>query len=1125
MKKLYSKKLFHRLLSVKRVILLGLIFTTATIVWNNPGYGQTGSGTFSINLKNAKLYEALNEINKKTNNQVLFKVEEVSKEPKLITVNLKDISAFKCVEACLAGTAFICLVQGDVIVVLPRKINVQQPQRPVSHILKGYVTDITGKPLEGVAVVVKGSIKGVATDSRGYYEIDILRNCIIVYSCLGKKSREVIIRGENEQNIILEEDATEVGEVVVTGVFNKAKESYTGAVTTITAKEIQAYRGQNLVQTLKNIDPSFNIAIDNDLGSNPNVIPQVNMRGNSSLPKSVEEYNSGLKTIINTPLIIMDGFEISITKLMDYNDDDIETINILKDASATAIYGSRGANGVIVVITKAPQAGRLKINAQVGVNLEIPDLTSYDLLNSSELLELQRKIGLYSYLPSPPIHDYRQQSYELRLKDVLEGINTDWLHYPIRTGVSKKYNLRLEGGSNEFRWGTSLSLNQIEGVMNGSQRDNFNGAITLSYTHKNIIFKNQLSIGANKGEESPYGIFRTYANMQPYYKPYDEEGSLIRDFMGLYTIDTKVRNPLYDATLNTKDESKYTEIINNFSIEWSILSELKARAQIGISKKMTESDYFLPPSHSTFNNLNYRTDEGYFNKGRYKYGTGKSLIYDANITLSYSKVINDRHQIYAGIDYSLQNNSNQFYSFTVEGFPNENVDFLGSALQYEEFGIPTGSESTTRRVGLTGNLNYTFDNRYFVDLSYRVDGSSQFGSKNRFAPFWSAGVGWNLHRENFLKNNDLINTVRLKTSYGQTGSQQFSAYQALQTYQFYSDDKYLNRTGAYLITLGNENLKWQITDQFNIGAEICIVNNRLNATFDYYIKKTSSLLSSRDLPHSTGFDSYIDNIGAVKNSGFETSLTCYLIRKTQKELIWQIGAKLAYNKNEITKLSEAIKEQTEQYKAQDVDVSTLFYEGYSQNSIWAVRSLGIDPSTGNELFLDANGNITETWHPSAKVFCGISDPLYRGNLSSMLRYKNFTLNLVFGYHWGGQVYNQTLIDKVEVKINTIGQQNVDRRVLNERWSKPGDLTFFKGFSNTSTRATSRFVMDDNVFELQSASLQYRVEKTSLMKKYNLQSAIIGINTSDLWYFSSVKRERGISYPFARRIGVSLSIMF
>ena len=306
----------------------------------------------------------------------------------------------------------------------------------------------------------------------------------------------------------------------------------------------------------------------------------------------------------------------------------------------------------------------------------MPDLASYDLLDASELLELQRSLGLYeaSY---PSNHDMRQATYEARLKDVIEGVNTDWLHYPVRTGISKKYSLRLEGGSEQFRWGTSLSYKQTQGAMKGSERNNFNGSIFLSYTYKNVIFKNHLNIATNKSLESPYGSFSTYANMQPYYKPYNEEGNLVEDFTGLLLWSERIGNPLNDAMLNSIDETKYTELTNNFSIEWSIGPDLRLRGELGVSKKVSEEDYFLSPEHSSFTTSStYQTDDGYFRRGIYKYGTGSAINYEGSLTLSYSKLINDKHQLYAGLNYSMQNSESYMYYFTVEGYSATSTAFI-----------------------------------------------------------------------------------------------------------------------------------------------------------------------------------------------------------------------------------------------------------------------------------------------------------------------------------------------------------------------------------------------------------------------------------------------------------------
>lgn len=270
------------------------------------------------------------------------------------------------------------------------------------------------------------------------------------------KTKEVAWKGEKELNVTMEDEITEMEEVVVTGMFNKARESYTGAVTTIKSDDLVAYKGQNLISTLKNIDPSINILMDNSVGSNPNALPQMNMRGNSSLPMSVEEFNEGVRNQLNTPLIIMDGFEISLQKLMDYNDEEIASINILKDASATAIYGSRGANGVIVIVSKAPEAGHLKVMAQAGINIEIPDLSSYNLMNAEEKLELEYQTGLYTNTLSPTTDLKLKEQYQARLRDVLDGVDTYWLSKPLRTGVGRNttcvWKVGVRNFAGEFHW-------------------------------------------------------------------------------------------------------------------------------------------------------------------------------------------------------------------------------------------------------------------------------------------------------------------------------------------------------------------------------------------------------------------------------------------------------------------------------------------------------------------------------------------------------------------------------------------------------------------------------------------------------------------------------------------------
>ncbi|MDE7074782.1 MAG: SusC/RagA family TonB-linked outer membrane protein, partial [Odoribacter sp.] len=1040
-----------------------------------------------------------------------------------VNVRISEMTLTEVLDIVLNDKPLQYEVLSDHIVISPR--DVTSSQRVEMLRIKGQVTDNHGNPLPGVTVMLKGTQFGTATDADGKYELDIQREyaTMLVFSFIGMQTQEVAIEGRTEINVRLEEEAAQLEDVVVTGIFTKSRESYTGAVTNITSKELKMFKGQNLLSTLKNIDPAFNIVSNNALGSNPNALPEINIRGNSSLPMSMDELNNRTSQQLNAPLIIMDGFEITLEKLMDFNDEEIANINIMKDAAATAIYGSRGANGVIVITTKAPVAGKMKIFAQAGISLEIPDLSSYDLLNAGEKLALEKEAGLYEGAEGNP-HNVQsmEEKYYATLADVLRGVDTYWLSEPVRTGVGQKYNLRLEGGSSEFRWGASVAYNGIQGAMKDSKRNTFSGSVTLAYSLRNVIFRNQTILDYNNSSESKYGSFSQYTQMNPYWTTKDENGDYVQSYRTI--LGTTVSNPLYDASLNVFDKSKYERMTNNFSIEWDIITGLKARGQVGISKEHNNADKFLPAEHSSFNSTaEWNKMENFFRKGSYTYSMGEYTNLESRVTVSYSQTFAEKHSLYVGLDWSLRNSKRYGYTIEAEGFSNEDFSFLSNALQYAREKSPTGSEDLSRQVGFTGNVNYTYDNRYYADFSYRIDGSSQFGSKNKFAPFWSAGIGWNIHREKFLADNEVVNQLRLRGSYGKTGSQQFSAYQALRTYEYYTDKRYLYWNGASLKGLGNENLKWQVTDQVDGGIEIGLWQNKLSVTFDIYSKVTSNLLSQMDLPLANGFSSYTDNVGKVKNTGYEVSVSGYVIRNTEKDMVWMLIGKLAYTKNKITKLSEAIKRQSEEYKKKNVEINSLLYEGYSQYAIYAVPSLGIDPSTGKELFLDAEGNVTTTWQPSAKQYFGQTEPKYRGNISSLFAYKDFSLNLSFGFHWGGQQYNETLLQKVEVTTSQM-QYNVDRRVWSERWHQPGDLKPFKKYGSDRTRASSRFVMDDRVFELQSASLQYRWH-SAFVKRLSLESVNFNVNMSDIFYVSSIKRERGTSYPFARRVEMSVGLIF
>ena len=1071
----------------------------------------------SLNLRNCTVMQLFEEIQQQTR-LFFFYDQKHFQGQNVLTVRADDEEVGGLLKRLFADKNVEFVFEDQTVIVRPAVSRKQVNGK----VVKGVVRDAAGHVLPGVTVVLKGTTLGTSTDIDGKYTLTLPEGeHVLVFSMIGMKMQEFPLGTRTELDVTLQEEVAEMEEVVVTGIFKKAKESYTGAVSSIDKEQLKIYKGQNLLQTLKNIDVSINLAVDNINGSNPNRMPQVNIRGNSSLPMSVQEYNESLSNEVNTPLIILDGFEIALERLMDYNDEEIESINILKDAAATAIYGSRGSNGVIVVTTKQPEAGKLRVNAEIGIDIEAPDLTSYDLLNAAEKLQLEWDLGLYKNESLPSNDVWYKEAYAKRKRAIASGTDTDWLSKPLHTGVGSHYNLRMEGGSDEFRWSASVGYKNTQGAMRDSERKSLNTSLTLMYKVKNFTFKNQASYGTTKSKESKYGTFSDYGRLNAYWKPYDEEGNLIKSFeyMPGYNKE-KIENPLHNASLPGLNKKKYTEIRNNFAVDLYMLPELFVRGRFGINGKTTRSDKYLSKDHTSFEDY---TGDDYDRRGSYTYGTGENFNYEADLTLNYSKTFHEIHQLYVGLGYNVAQNKSESYTIKAEGFSDLNMDFLTMAGQYAKNSKPGGSESSSRRIGGIANVNYTFNRKYFVDASGKFDGSSQFGANKRFAPFWSVGMGWNIHQEDFAKESKWLNTARIRLSYGTSGSQSFSSYQAKTTYKYFGSN-YSSWNGAYVMALGNDELGWQVTRQWNLGIDMDLFNGRLRINADVYNKITDNLLSDITLPSASGFPNYKANVGKVVNRGVELTLNAYIIRDSERDLMWSVGGSLAHNKNEIKEISNSLKFLNEKLQEEaGSNPSFLFEEGQSMNTIFVVPSRGIDPSTGKELFVKKDGSLTTVWDAKDKVPCGVSEPKVWGNLNTMFRWKGVSLNAVFGYRLGGQMYNSTLISKVE---NIEPYENADKRVLYDRWKNPGDRVFFKSVKDqTETKASSRFVMDERTLECRSVSLSYDWDAAWLKNNLGVSYLTVSGYMEDVFRISSVKQERGLNYPFARKFSVSLTARF
>lgn len=1078
----------------------------------------------NFNLKNVSMESLFREIQKQTGYYFVFNYEDLGKIT-LPKVQAREQEVGQLLHQILEKSGYTYSFENNIIVITPNKEQSNQEQ-PQKRTLRGKVTDIQKQPLPGVSIAIKGTNLGVSTDSDGNYQLDLpnMKNLTLIYRFIGMKTIEVIFVGQTEINIVLEEEVKEMEEVVITGIFKKSRESYTGAVTTISSKELQQVGNRNILTSIRNIDPSFNITENINIGSDPNVLPDITIRGGSSLDVDLDDLqnNSQNQSQQNQPLFIMDGFEISLQRMMDMDENQIESITLLKDASATAMYGARGANGVVVITSKQPEAGKLNITYRGGINIEIPDLTSYDLLNAEEKIAYEIAADIYSH-PDARIEQTRLDLLNRRRLEVARGVDTYWLKYPVRTGVGSRHSLRFEGGDKTIRYVASIGYNNITGVMKGSGRKTLTTNMFLSYRLKTFTFKNDFNFSSNKAENSPYENFYSYTQQNPYWKPYDDEGKIkkvledeIIDGQHFYKL-----NPLYNATLPYKNESGYKSIQNNLAIEWELLKGLSLRGRLGIHWQQGREDVYLSANHTSFDSY---SGADFSRKGSYTYKTDYSFRYEGDFTLNFACTFNEKHAIYAGLNYNFSESKGENYSIKAEGYSGLNMDFLPLGAFYAKNGTPNGSESIARRIGAILNLNYTYDKRYYIDVSAKAEGSSKFGSNKRTAPFWSSGIGWNIHNESWSKESSWLNVMRLRASYGISGSQNFNPYQALTSLTYYGSEKYKHWVGSYMLGLGNPDLAWQQVKQFNTGLEIQVFNSRLRINLDLYNNMTDNLLSDITLPASSGFGAYKANVGKVRNRGIEAGFNAYLIRKTANRLIWSIGGTLVHNQNKIMKISNSLDFLNEKLNNEaKANPSFLFKEGESMKTIYVVRSMGIDPSNGKEIFMKTDGSKTYTWDAKDKVACGLNEPKVMGNFNTMIRWKNISLNAIFSYRLGGQLYNQTLIDRVE---NVDPWMNTDRRVFYARWKQAGDKTYLKSVKDlTNTKASSRFVMDENTFECRSVNISYDLNSKWLQQQIGLDFFSVTAYAEDVFYISTVKRERGLNYPFSRKFSLSLTARF
>ncbi|MCF0183754.1 MAG: SusC/RagA family TonB-linked outer membrane protein [Bacteroidaceae bacterium] len=981
----------------------------------------------------------------------------------------------------------------------------------------GVVKDkSSGETLIGVNVSLwqdGAMVRGTTTDGDGRYKLETPAedNFQLRLSYIGYK--QVILRRKDikpGQTVRMEEDSKEMGQVVVNGYFAKNKTSYTGAVQQITGDELRMVSATNIMTAIASLTPGMEKMVDNAAGSNPNHVPELVLRGMSSFSNDGQQ--------VNQPTIILDGREISMQDLYDLDINEVDNINVLKDAAATALYGAKAANGVIVITRKPVMEGAPRVQYNLTGNVQFPVLSDYHLLSAADKLEYERLAGLYTAASGAmdaetglPMQYTLDQLYNERYQTIRRGQNTDWLSQPVRTAFTHDHSIRVYGGSGRIRYELTGRYGSTKGVMRDDYRTRYGIGFNLDYTISDRLrISNRLTYSEVSAKDSPYGSFAQYALMNPYDAIYKADGSLNND------LAWDLANPLYEASLGSYDKNGTTALANSTDFRWQIARDWRLTGQLDLRSNTGWSESFKSPQSNEFKYETDLTQKGYRAQSNLR---GSSI--GAKIMGAYNHIFADNSLVSVNAGWEINHSKSKNERTMFYGFFNDQLSSLDYAASTKAT-KPSGGESETADVGFFVNGAGTWRNRYLLDFTWRMTGSSQFGANERFGHFWAAGAGWNINKEPFMQSvADKIDILKLRGSVGYTGKVSFSPFQAVTMYEYKSDYEYRNGIGAVPKTIGNTDLRWERTMSWDGGIDVSLFDRRVNFVFDIYLKQTKDLLLDKSKAPSTGVTSAKENIGELQNWGFEYQLDFYPIRT--RDLYWKVGVMGYINRNKITKMSNALKELNERNRENQSSYLrplAQYAEGESLTALKLVRSAGIDPATGREIYIKRDGSLTFTYDVSDKVYIGDTQPAFTGAVSTNLFWKGFSLYALFNVRYGAWMYNLTRVTKVE---GSNPKQNADQRVFDSRWKQPGDVTMYKNIADSSRpQQTDRFAEQENTLTLQTLNLSYQFGE-NICKRIHVRNLRVGINFTDLFRISTVKTERGTDYPYSQGFEFNLGV--
>ena len=972
--------------------------------------------------------------------------------------------------------------------------------------IQGTVVDETGLPVIGANIIEKENpTNGTATNVNGEFVLNVKSNAIIIVSSIGYTSQEIATQEKTVFSIRLTDDTRLLDELIVVGYTTQRKESLTGSLQSISSEKLKSITTPSTENMLNSKAPGVYVAPGS---GQPGSAGAIVIRGKSTINGSTD------------PLWVIDGVIVGSSS-GSLNPTDIETMTILKDAASTAIYGSQGANGVIVVTTKKAKSDKLKIEVSATAGISNLIKGNLKVMNGTELYDYYKSFSNQEAIAFP------------RWNSDLRNSNFSWWDLASTTGVVQNYNVSISGGSDKTSSLFSFGYYDEDGAIKGYDYNRFNLLYKTEYRPTPwLTIKPQLSGSKRDIDDKQHSVSAMYSNL-PWDSAYDQNGNIVAHRSPLW-VNSNSTNYLYDLQWDFSKSTTY-EFMGNIDFDIKLTDWLTFSSVNNIKTQLYNSKSYSDPRSSSAEGVKGRINE-YRSEMQRQY---------SNQLLRFNKRF-EKHFITALLAYEFNDYTAKTVSASGTGFI-PGFEVLDVTAKPE---LTRGGISEWAVQSLFSNFSYDYDSRYMAQLSLRRDGASNFGDNAKYGNFFSISAGWNIHNEAFF-NADFINELKLRASYGSVGNRPSSLYPQYDLYAISAAASYNENSGALISQIGNRDLTWEKSYTTGIGLDFGLFN-RANITLDYYIKNTSDLLYQVPVSGLTGVTSVWRNVGEVRNKGFEATLSIDLIK--QKDFNWNINANIGLNRNEVTKLygqKDPISGKVAPIIIGDGvgiagSADRILREGANSDT-WYIREwAGVNPDTGApqwyKTVTDANGNknreITEVYAQADQVEKGAYTPNFFGGLSTSVNWKQFDANMVFGYSVGGKIYNYT---RAEYDSDGAYTDRNQMRLLSswKRWEKPGDIaTHPKPSYNNSTnsnKVSSRYLEDGTFFKMRTLSIGYNI---GLPQYYiqNLRIFVTGENLFTLTDYSGVDPELpsydgkvvGVTttvYPSVRKFMFGVNVTF